>query len=164
LAAGRPSALLYSAVYRVSATPSGERPGYEEWYFLAATAAADVSSRILEDTVRGRDPTAVERWRLGARYTLVFGDPVDAIQSRVLWLTCQLSLSFDAIIAEFFEHVGPEVTAWHSECPSARVPRFGLVTSPWRRLAIPETWQYQAVNRICIWPRPVTERSYFTGV
>ena len=160
LAETSPPGFQASATHRISPTPwLGEREGYEDWYLVDAAWSLDPLNRTAASgRMEGSHAAIAALMEIGhgGLYALLWGETLQAPQSRVAWLSRPRGIRYDPILDELRDRLGERLGCWRRQMVLSPAPEFALVGPPSLEPILPSGWHARVVERVCVWPVPKT--------
>lgn len=150
------SGFKQSIVFRNRGTPwigEGER-GYEDWYFIAGTAAMDFLNEAAVSAARKapHDNTAhAAAGAAGGLYQFQQGSPDFAGYRYVSWLAKPRSTGYDKFYDDMRRWTGqPKVSLWRRQMVLGPTPEIALFCG--QRLSLPPDLEMTLVELDQVWP------------
>lgn len=158
LAASPPPGFERSISYRISAVPwLNNRAGYEDWCFLASSAALDTLN-----------PAAVrpDRWDVhadisyktefghGGLYYHLRGEMLPLGGSKLVWLKRPRRIRYEAPLNELIDSSRGVLSCWRKLMVLGPADEFAIVGDDTLEIQVPPGWQALSVNRL---PIPIAQ-------
>jgi hypothetical protein len=156
LGASPPPGLEGSATYRTSELPWLDgRAGYEDWCFVASSAALDTLNQAAVKPERWNVHAAVSsrtEFGHGGLYYHLHGDPKPVAGSRVLWLKRPRGIRYEQPLGAMIGAAKGVLSCWRKMMVLGPGDEFAIVGDASLDVPLPEGWQGRMVERTLLGP------------
>lgn len=158
LAADRPAGLEASATYRISEVPwLNNLPGYEDWCFIASSAALDILNKAAVRPERWNVHAAISSktdFGHGGLYYHLHGAEQPIAGSRVIWLKRPRGIRYEQPLRGIVDESEGFLICWRKLTVLGPSDEFAIIGNSSLEVSVPQGWQTRVVERRFLGPTP----------